>query len=58
MTIERELRDFFQRFDDWGSYGQVWDKVSIHHIDVEEIGSTTLDSSHLIGQVGKISRKD
>ena len=54
VDVEGQLRDFPQRFHDGWPNGEVWNKVSVHDIDVQEVSPTSLDARHLISQMSKI----
>ena len=58
MDVERKLGDFSQRFDDGRADSQVRHEMSVHDVNVEQIGSASLDGGHFVGQAGKVSRKN
>ncbi len=58
VDIERELRHFFQSFNDQRPYREVWHKMSIHHIDMQEIRARPFDRCNFICKASKIGGQD
>src|SRR5687767_10775401 len=54
VDVERQFGDLSERCDDRRTDGQIWDEMSIHHIDVQKVGSRTFHSCYFIGQSGKV----
>ena len=58
VHIERDVRDALQRSNHRRSDRDIRDEVSVHHIDVNEIGAAAFGSSHRLTERGEIGGKD
>ena len=58
MHIERHGGDSLEGTHHRNPYGQSWDKAAIHHVDVNQIRSTTFDRGNFVGEVSEVGRKD
>jgi len=43
--------------DDMGAECEVGDKMAVHHVDVQPVGSGNLRFAHLVGQVSEVRRQ-
>ena len=58
VHIERHVRDALQRSHDRRADGDVRDEVSVHHVDVNEIGAAAFGGSHRLTERGEIGGED
>jgi hypothetical protein len=58
MNIERLAAARPQRLHDVGPNGDVGDKMSVHHIDMDPVRTGFIDCAHLLAELGKVPRKD
>ena len=58
MHIERNLRDLLQLGNEGDAQRKVGHKMAIHHIDVDEIGASTLEHADIMFEVHEIRRQN
>ena len=54
MDLEGQPRDSPKGLDDHRAHGQIRHEVSVHHIDVDPVGSTLFRFNHLLAQPGEV----
>jgi hypothetical protein len=47
MHVQRDLRRFTQRLHHRRAYGNIGDKMPVHHIHVQQVGAGLFDSPDL-----------
>src|SRR5664279_5060879 len=57
VYIKRYGSDFFYCFDNRESEGDIWDKNTIHNIEMKPVGFTPVYHFYLTFEIGKISCK-
>ena len=55
VDVEGQLSDFSERRYDRRTDGQIWDEMSVHDINMEEVGSRPFHGCHFLGQSSKVS---
>ena len=58
MHIERLLTDGAYRLNDRKAKGKVWNKYTIHHVNVEPVALTLVDHRDLIGEMQEVSTEE
>jgi hypothetical protein len=58
MAIEGLFGVGAQRSDNQRPYGEVGDKMAVHHVDMDEIRAGLFDRFHLRSQAGEIRREN
>ena len=58
VHVERNLRDPFDRLDDRRSDRDVRDEMSVHHVDVDEIGAAPLDGGNRVAERREVRGED
>ena len=55
VDVEGQLSDFSERRYDRRTDGQIGDEMSVHDIDMEDVGPRPFHGCHFLGQSGKVS---
>jgi len=50
MDLEGQIRHSPKGLDDLGAHRKIQHEVSVHHIDVDAVGSTLFGLGHLLAQ--------
>ena len=58
VQIERHLRRPAERLHDVRADGEVRDELTVHHVDVNQVGAGRLDRLHLLAQAREIGGQD
>ena len=58
MHVERLLTDGAYRLNDRKAKGKVWDKYTIHHVNVEPVALTLVDHRDLVGEMQEVSTEE
>ena len=58
MDVERELGERLDRLDDGRAEGDVRHEMTVHDVDVEEIGMGLVDARTLGAEIAEIGRDD
>src|SRR4030095_4924950 len=58
VDVQWKFRDLFDGLDDWRTDGNVWHKVSVHHVHMEELRARFLHLADVLAQGGKIRGED
>jgi hypothetical protein len=54
MAIKRQIGDRPQRLNHGRTEGDVWDEVSVHHVDVDDASAASFGRLHLFGEMGEV----
>jgi hypothetical protein len=58
MAIEREISRPSGGFDYQGTYGYVWDKVAVHHVDVNKTCAAAFGGLDFFAELGEVRGED
>ena len=58
VHVERNLRHFLDRLDYRRADRKVRHEMSVHHIDMEQVGTGSFDSRNFVGQAHEIRGED
>ena len=58
MYVKGQFRDFSECFDNRWANGQVRDKVPVHNIHMNPVGTGRFQTFNIFAQFGKVSRKN
>src|SRR5580704_14703915 len=57
VRFQRQIRHSPYRSDNRGAHGDIGNKMTVHHVDVYSIGSSTLGLAYLSAESGKVRGK-
>lgn len=58
MHVERLLTDGAYRLNDGKAKGEIRDKYTIHHVNVEPVALTLVDHRDLVGEMQEVSTEE
>jgi hypothetical protein len=58
MHVERNGRDTLQRLDDRRPYGEVRNEMTVHHVNVDDVGACCLDKCDGLAKSVEVCRQN
>ena len=58
MRVEDFLGVRAHRLDDIGTVGNVGDEMTVHHVEVDPVGTGRIDGAHLLAQFGEVGSQN